>query len=668
MSPRSLKILTAFLILTFLVAGAAVPIMAAPPAQGGVPCEEEVIVVEGDWLSKLADQYYGNVLAYPAIFEATNAAAYSDDRFDTLQDPSVIEVGQRLCIPSPEDAEMLMRKWNGLEPSAEGCTQIELQDSASAVSPKVPYSITNKDFVDGEVILTGLDSDIQLIFTDETGRIEDDLAKWELIATISFERLGRQEFGESGAPLRFPPEQINDLTMNLYRVGAGETVRSIEAFYNIARGRMDRLQSWVYAEPNYLTNLPISSAADWDPGGSPLHGVDGAPAITATAFYDQWGLGVVSGTHVMGPSGRTVDTYGDGTQIIVLDTSMFYQPGLWEFKGPRWSEEDAGAQAMLSLCVSHPMPVHPLTPTQTYSNVSRHGVFVAGLAHAVAPHSRIHVVRVLNDQGHGTIFWLADTLIEVIRDVLQAPTTDEYQDRAKNVINLSLGIHPPNDPKEVGISDADLDFIRTQTDAISATMPAEAQAIMAGLQPNDTDRVPIVALETPLALAYSHGAVIVAAAGNESAQSPSDDPEQALRPARYPTPFVIGVAASNQALGRSCYSNKGDIAAPGGGRDPGQQPPPNCTSEVFENGLNTCGAEGDVDCPYGVVSHSPSVTTTGYAIWPGTSFAAPQVSGLAALLLERGVPAQEVFDAMRTTTVTDTNLGRGIIDVDQSLP
>lgn len=71
--------------------------LAAPPAQeaGG----EEYIVQKGDWLSKIADRYYGDPMAYPAIVEATNAKAAEDDSFAVIDNPDLIFVGQKLWIP-----------------------------------------------------------------------------------------------------------------------------------------------------------------------------------------------------------------------------------------------------------------------------------------------------------------------------------------------------------------------------------------------------------------------------------------------------------------------------------------------------------------------------------------------------------------------------------------
>lgn len=65
-------------------------------------CEFEYTVQAGDWLSKIADKYYDNVLAYPAIVEANNAQA--DDDYTDIADPDLIEPGWVLCIPSGGNA------------------------------------------------------------------------------------------------------------------------------------------------------------------------------------------------------------------------------------------------------------------------------------------------------------------------------------------------------------------------------------------------------------------------------------------------------------------------------------------------------------------------------------------------------------------------------------
>lgn len=77
-------------------------------AQEGVACEEDYSVQADDWLSKLADKFYGDIFAYPAIFDATNAAAQTDSSYATIANPDLIEPGWKLCIPSLEDAQALL--------------------------------------------------------------------------------------------------------------------------------------------------------------------------------------------------------------------------------------------------------------------------------------------------------------------------------------------------------------------------------------------------------------------------------------------------------------------------------------------------------------------------------------------------------------------------------
>lgn len=86
------------------------PTATAVFAQDGVACEETYSVQADDWLSKLAEKFYGDLLAYPAIFDATNAMAKTDKAFAAIANADVIEVGQQLCIPSQADAQTLLGK------------------------------------------------------------------------------------------------------------------------------------------------------------------------------------------------------------------------------------------------------------------------------------------------------------------------------------------------------------------------------------------------------------------------------------------------------------------------------------------------------------------------------------------------------------------------------
>lgn len=77
-------------------------------AQTMIACEQEYTVTAGDWLSKIAEKFYGDVRTYNAIYVATNLKAKTDSSFATLSSPDAVEVGAKLCIPSKTDAEQLL--------------------------------------------------------------------------------------------------------------------------------------------------------------------------------------------------------------------------------------------------------------------------------------------------------------------------------------------------------------------------------------------------------------------------------------------------------------------------------------------------------------------------------------------------------------------------------
>jgi len=97
------KSLLMVLLLLALVTGAASA--AAPVAQEG---GQEYTVQADDWLSKLAEKNYGDVFAWPIIWEATNAKAAEDSSYAVIDDPNLIEVGQKLWIPDAESAQGML--------------------------------------------------------------------------------------------------------------------------------------------------------------------------------------------------------------------------------------------------------------------------------------------------------------------------------------------------------------------------------------------------------------------------------------------------------------------------------------------------------------------------------------------------------------------------------
>ena len=91
-------------LLALLLAIVPATVGAAPPQQDG----EDYTVQANDWLSKLADKFYGDVNAYWAIMAATNQAHGKDASYAKIDNPDTIEVGDKLSIPAQAEAEAFM--------------------------------------------------------------------------------------------------------------------------------------------------------------------------------------------------------------------------------------------------------------------------------------------------------------------------------------------------------------------------------------------------------------------------------------------------------------------------------------------------------------------------------------------------------------------------------
>lgn len=103
---KTLGLILVALLLFTVVAGVASA--AAPLPQGG---GQQYTVQADDWLSKLAEKNYGDVLAWPVIWKATNAKATEDESFAAIANPNVIEVGQKLWIPDEAEAAQFFEEF-----------------------------------------------------------------------------------------------------------------------------------------------------------------------------------------------------------------------------------------------------------------------------------------------------------------------------------------------------------------------------------------------------------------------------------------------------------------------------------------------------------------------------------------------------------------------------
>ncbi len=92
------------LIMFFSLLALALP--GAALAQEPIDCQENYTVQAGDWLSKIADKYLGDVMAYHALLAATNGQ--SDESYADIANPDIIEPGWKVCIPAADAVPALM--------------------------------------------------------------------------------------------------------------------------------------------------------------------------------------------------------------------------------------------------------------------------------------------------------------------------------------------------------------------------------------------------------------------------------------------------------------------------------------------------------------------------------------------------------------------------------
>jgi serine protease len=140
--------------------------------------------------------------------------------------------------------------------------------------------------------------------------------------------------------------------------------------------------------------------------------------------------------------------------------------------------------------------------------------------------------------------------------------------------------------------------------------------------------------EEAIRFAYNSGVVLVASAGNDrDAENPPSDVDY---PARYKQVLAVGATDYNNNV--TFYSNAGaglDIVAPGG---------------------DTTADLNDDDYGDGILQQSFLIPDYGdfyYFFLQGTSFSAPHISGIAALLISQyGLTEPEmIYDALRYTTI-----------------
>ena len=127
-----------------------VPVVAAaPPAQDE---GQDYTIVADDSLSKLADKYLGNVLAYPAIVALTNEMSAGDSSYAKIDNADVIAVGWKIYIPSASEAEAYMAEYApGAAPAAMVFDKDKLLADNKITIAWIPKALNNPVFEIGAV-------------------------------------------------------------------------------------------------------------------------------------------------------------------------------------------------------------------------------------------------------------------------------------------------------------------------------------------------------------------------------------------------------------------------------------------------------------------------------------------------------------------------------------
>ncbi len=239
-----------------------------------------------------------------------------------------------------------------------------------------------------------------------------------------------------------------------------------------------------------------------------------------------------------------------------------------------------------------------------YYAMPDHGLAVAGLIRDIAPRARIRLVRILNDYGGCDLYNLFAALSDLEREIVAG-------NMRRLVINLSLTIMP--DIRR-------LPYIWFDHRRWPTTQLGGAMRVLSHMEEG---------LRILFESLFAHGALVVAAAGNDSAQA--NQQGLPLRPPRAPARYesTLGVTAVNSSFAPANFANAANVAP-------------------LDTGVATFGGDG-----YGALDSntlpdavrglyiSPvfpggEQNASGWADWAGTSFSAAIVSGLGAHLLAQG--------------------------------
>jgi hypothetical protein len=373
-----------------------------------------------------------------------------------------------------------------------------------------------------------------------------------------------------------------------------------------------------------------AASPNWQSERAPLivGGGPGAEPIPAQRLDQRWHNSYVDDPHT--PFGFTLPTLpiGDGTktgvEVAILDTAPCIHDLIRAYN--TWHTEHPLVRSLLQpggqLQISYASLEEQLRLSR-YSIHNRdamgdHGLFVAGIIHTIAPHARLNLIEVLNPFGIGDVESLAVGLQKLIQRDSKQPL----------IVNCSLVVNIPQPEERETLAQSDPTW--------NAVTPEQIRRMS-------------WPLEWLFDLLHERDILVIAAAGNDANAS--------YRPtARYPAAFqsVIGVGALERDNDLAVYTNVADFPASqgfvtiGGDAADGKALPHTGMLGIyigtFPNGKRS---------------------STGWAWWAGTSFAAPVICGALTMLLGHGKTCAQAVQILRDAEGATTAQGEEIFSVQQ---
>ncbi len=345
--------------------------------QSDVTCESEVVVQVNDWLSKIADKFYGDPLAFPAIAAATNAKAAADDSFATIENVNIIEPGWKLCVPGAADAQAL------LDSSAAGVlTQsADISCDSSNVGKKIVLyqqagvtgplaAITGPGLINGTQDAIKAINDaggicgatVEVVFNDTAYVAEQELAVYEVSRNSDPRPFVILTYG-SGATVVLKDRVNEDKIVNIASGLNGPAVYNPPNGYTILTAPIysDQFSGFIkWAKDNWASIKPegagdeiVVGVIGWDNAFGTGATTDEALAYAESIGVTVLPLEVVALSPTADPTGPVQNLVAQGANVI-YNQSLAFTPatviattralGLWDqvvMGGVNWSMDNS---------------------------------------------------------------------------------------------------------------------------------------------------------------------------------------------------------------------------------------------------------------------------------------------------------------------------------------